>query len=79
MKWTTLLKDIKEKVGFTQSPSPSPSSATASSASPSSSSSVPPSSARDKNALSARIGSFSPSRFGCHAIYFCCIVKVFHF
>lgn len=60
MKWVTLLKDIKEKVGFTQSPSSSSSSAGASS----SSSSAPFSSARDNNASSARQNfSFSPDRF----------------
>ncbi|KAI4349464.1 hypothetical protein L6164_010050 [Bauhinia variegata] len=45
MKWVTLLKDFKEKVGFTQAPS----SAATASASASSS----PSSARDSNAFSA--------------------------
>ncbi|XP_019441893.1 PREDICTED: protein SPIRRIG-like isoform X1 [Lupinus angustifolius] len=37
MKWVTLLKDFKEKVGLTQSPSPSP---------------TPPPSSRDNNAFS---------------------------
>ncbi|KAF4376456.1 hypothetical protein G4B88_017192 [Cannabis sativa] len=56
MKWVTLLKDIREKVGLTQSPSPSPSSssATNSYSSPASSSSV-----RDSNAPSASQGSLS--------------------
>lgn len=54
MKWVTLLKDIKEKVGLTQSPSSSSSTASASY------SSLPPSSsARDNNALSAHQGSLS--------------------
>ncbi|KAF3436244.1 hypothetical protein FNV43_RR23336 [Rhamnella rubrinervis] len=56
MKWVTLLKDIKEKVGFAQSPS------SAGGAS-SSSSSAPFSSALDNNASSARQSfSFSPGR-----------------
>ncbi|KAL5561827.1 hypothetical protein UlMin_031574 [Ulmus minor] len=51
MKWGTLLKDIKEKVGLTQSPS-------SSSATPTSSSPTPSPSARD-NVPSARRGSLS--------------------
>ncbi|KAI4301193.1 hypothetical protein L6164_034497 [Bauhinia variegata] len=55
MKWTSLLKDFKEKVGFTQAPSPA---ATASASSSSS-----PSPARDSNAFSAwQSSGSSPSR-----------------
>jgi hypothetical protein len=57
MKWVTLLKDFKEKVGLTQS---SPTSTSSSSAPPPSS---PSSSSRDHNAFSASITSSSPSRF----------------
>lgn len=58
MKWGTLLKDLREKVGLTQSPSSA--SAVASSATASSSSSAAPSSST--NAHSALHGSYSPSR-----------------
>lgn len=58
MKWGTLLKDLREKVGLTQSPSSA--SAVASSATASSSSSAAPSSST--NAHSAIHGSYSPSR-----------------
>lgn len=54
MKWGTLLKDIKEKVGLTQSPSSSASPSAASYSSP-----PPSSSSRDSNALSAHQGSLS--------------------
>jgi len=50
MKWVTLLKDFKEKVGLTQSPS-----SAAPSASP------PPSSSRDNNVFSASQSSSSSS------------------
>nr|KYP48622.1 WD repeat and FYVE domain-containing protein 3 [Cajanus cajan] len=54
MKWVTLLKDIKEKVGLTQSPS---------SATPSASPPPPSSSSRDNNVFSASQSSApSPSR-----------------
>ncbi|PON94980.1 Regulatory associated protein of TOR [Trema orientale] len=56
MKWVTLLKDIKEKVGLTQSPSSSPSATATSHSSRASSSS---SSARDSNAPSASRASLS--------------------
>lgn len=62
MKWVTLLKDIKEKVGLAQSPS----SSSSSSATPSYSS---PASARDNNAFSAGHGSLSsPERFNFYFI-----------
>lgn len=65
MKWVTLLKDFKEKVGLTQSPS----SAAASSAALSASS--PSSSSRDNNVFSASQSSFSsPSRSGFEYLYF---------
>ena len=57
MKWGTLLKDLREKVGLTQSPSSA--SAAASSATASSSSPAPSSST---NARSALHGTYSPSR-----------------
>ncbi|XP_061338100.1 protein SPIRRIG isoform X2 [Gastrolobium bilobum] len=57
MKWVTLLKDFKEKVGLTQSP-PS-----AASAAPPPSASPPSSSSRDNNAFSAsQIFASSPTR-----------------
>lgn len=57
MKWVTLLKDIKDKVGFAQSPS-------ASSSSPSAAAAASSSSAVDNNASPARQSlSFSPDRF----------------
>ncbi|EXB93628.1 hypothetical protein L484_018013 [Morus notabilis] len=63
MKWVTLLKDIKEKVGLTQSPSSSSSTASASY-----SSLAPSSSARDNNALSAHQGSLSSPESVMHSI-----------
>jgi len=54
MKWVTLLKDFKEKVGLTQSPS---------SAAPSASASPPSSSSRDNNVFStSQSSSSSPTR-----------------
>ncbi|XP_021821906.1 protein SPIRRIG-like [Prunus avium] len=59
MKWGTLLKDLREKVGLTQSPSSSFSaSATASSSSSSSAAAL----SSNNNANSALHGSYSPSR-----------------
>ncbi|KAG7970449.1 hypothetical protein I3843_07G084600 [Carya illinoinensis] len=61
MKWVTLIKDIKEKVGLSQSPSASATAASSSSSSPSSA----PSSARDHNAPSStrwQDSSSSPAR-----------------
>lgn len=58
MKWGTLIKDIKEKVGLSQSPSASATAASSSSSSPSS--------ARDHNAPSStrwQDSSSSPARF----------------
>ena len=60
MKWVTLLKDIKEKVGLTQSPSPSSSPATTASPPP------PSSPAYSHNASSSTTFQdlpSSPSRF----------------
>ncbi|MED6146088.1 hypothetical protein PIB30_116901 [Stylosanthes scabra] len=70
MKWGTLLKDFREKVGFTQSP-PSASSSSAAFSSASASASFPsassptslPSSSPNNNAFSAsQIPPLSPSR-----------------
>ena len=58
MKWGSLLKDIKEKVGLAQSSTPTSTATTVSSSSSSSSSN------RDANASSTRYDfAFSPSRF----------------
>lgn len=59
MKWGTLLKDLREKVGLTQSPSSASAAASSATASSSSSSPAPSSST---NAHSALHGSYSPSR-----------------
>lgn len=67
MKWGTLLKDIKEKVGLTQS------SSAAATASASSSPSSAPSSARDRNAPSStrwQDSSSSPARFDTDTVFF---------
>lgn len=66
MKWVTLLKDIKEKVGLTQS------SSAAATASSSSSPSSAPSSARDRNAPSStrwQDSSSSPARFDTNTVF----------
>lgn len=58
MKWGTLLKDLREKVGLTQSPS----SSFSASATASSSSSSAAALSSNNNANSALHGSYSPSR-----------------
>ena len=65
MKWVTLLKDIKEKVGLTQSPSSATSSSSSPSAASSSSSSAAAAGAGgdDPNARWRDSSLSSPSRF----------------
>ena len=79
MKWVTLLKDIKEKVGLTQSPS----SATSSSSSPSPASSSSSSAAAaagaggdDHNARWRDSSLLSPSRFDSLSSLFLSLVLV---
>lgn len=73
MKWVTLLKDIKEKVGLTQSPSSSASPSAVSYSSP-----PPSSSSRDSNALSAHQGSLSsPERSNIFFFFFSFCFKFF--
>jgi hypothetical protein len=74
MKWVTLLKDIKEKVGLTQSPSPSSSPATTGAPPPSSS---PANSHNASSSTTFHDFPSSPSRFffsSFQQIYFCIYV-----